>query len=357
MNAAKDFSDNIPEPMILTIGGKPAIQLPNDGLLLSDFSEELGRLLGKEEVFAREGCAFTLDHRGHKLEPIAPTKLRTLIEKHVVPFKMKDGEGGLRIKVKRSISEDIAKAVTVSPQFLAQLPKVERFNPCPMPVLRSDGSIELLKPGMDLESATFTAAGSLELKLMPLAQACEILKDLLNEFAWAEDSGRSLAVHISAMLTVFASGILPPGTIIPVFLYLGNGEGAGKTLLAVTAGIPYETPPPAEPAPRDESEWQKKLLALTVSGRRLVLLDNLKVHLDSAALEAYVTSTSFSGRILGITKEFTGQAGATILITGNRLTISPDMRRRSLLVELFMSELRAEDRKFRRILDANGLTP
>ena len=42
-------------------------------------------------------------------------------------------------------------------------------------------------------------------------------------------------------------------------------------------------------------------------------------------------------------------------ITGNRLTISPDMRRRSLVVELFMHELRAEDRKFKRLLDDPAL--
>jgi hypothetical protein len=157
------------------------------------------------------------------------------------------------------------------------------------------------------------------------------------------------------MMTVFAGSILPYGTICPVFIYLGNGEGAGKTLLASLAGTPYSELPAGEPAPQSEEEWQKKLLALTVSGRRLVLLDNLKRHLDSPALEAYVTSPTFAGRILGVTKEFCGEAGATLLVTGNRLTISPDMRRRALIVELFMPELRAEDRKFKRILDAETI--
>jgi uridylate kinase len=112
---------------------------------------------------------------------------------------------------------------------------------------------------------------------------------------------------------------------------------------------------PAEAAPRTDEDWQKKLLAETIAGRRLVLIDNAKGHLDSAALEAYITSAVFGGRILGVSKEFHGEAGATVLLTGNRLTISPDLQRRVLMVELFMSELRAADRKFRRVLDVQTI--
>jgi hypothetical protein len=355
-NMATDWSGEICAPILEEIDGKPALQLPGDGLLLGDFSAALGELLRGAGVYARQGCAFTLDHQGQKLEPVTPEWLRTWIEKHVVPYKVitsKNQSG--TFKVKKSISKDISNAVNVSPQFLAQLPKVERFNPCPMPTMRPSGTIELLPPGMDSQSATFTAEGGFAPEVIPVAEAADRLRDLLAEFALPADGGRSLAVHVAAMLTVFAGGILPRGTVCPVFIYLANSEGAGKTLLAQCAGIPYADLPPAEAAPTKEEEWQKKLLALVASGRRLVLLDNLKGHLDSAALEAYVTSQSFNGRILGVTKEFCGDAGATILITGNRLTISPDMRRRSLLVELFMPELRAEDRRFKRILDAEAI--
>ena len=80
------------------------------------------------------------------------------------------------------------------------------------------------------------------------------------------------------------------------------------------------------------------------------MLDNLKGHLNSPSFEGYTTSATFGGRILGGSREFTGEAGATILITGNGLTFTPDIRRRALIVELFMRELRAEDRSFRRRL-------
>jgi hypothetical protein len=88
-----------------------------------------------------------------------------------------------------------------------------------------------------------------------------------------------------------------------------------------------------------------------MSGQRLAILDNVRGHLNSPSLEAYLSATHYGDRILGISKEFEGEADAVILITGNRLSLTPDMRRRSIFVELFMSELRAEDRTFKRRLD------
>ena len=355
MKHATEFTDEIPSPMIDEIDGKPALQLPGDDLLLGEFAAELGRLLRNADVFARQGCAFTLDHEGQKLDAVTGLWLRTWIEDHVVPYRtaMQKMGGGktVTLKIKKSMTEDTARAVNVSKQFLDNLHKVERFHPCPMPVMRADGRIELLAPGMDAESMTFTAEAGFTPEVIPLDDAAAALRDLLCEFPWTEDGGRSMAVSVSAILTVFAGSILPLGSVVPAFVYLGNAEGSGKTTLAQLAGITYAESPAADPAPTKEEEWQKKLLALAMSGRRVVLFDNLKTHLNSPSLEAYITSPTYCGRILGVTKEFSGDAGATLLITGNSLTMSPDMRRRCLLIELFMEQLKAEDRKFKRILD------
>ena len=48
---------------------------------------------------------------------------------------------------------------------------------------------------------------------------------------------------------------------------------------------------------------------------------------------------------------FAGENLMTVFVTGNGCTVSSDMRRRSLFVELFMEDERAEDRKFGRVLD------
>jgi len=337
------------QPTLETVNGKPALRLPGDGFLISDFASDLAGLLDGQNIFARKGAAFVLDHDAQKLEPASPAWLRTWVEKHVSPYKVRPTQNG-EIRLVRTMPDDTARAVLASPQFLERLPRVERFHPCPMPWLRANGQIELLPVGIDADSATFTADPGFHIETMPLPKARALLDYLLEEFAWPEDGGRSKSVQISAMFTVFAAGIMPQGSTRPVFIFVANAEGSGKTTLASLAGAPYRETP-VETAPRDEGEWAKKLLSAVIAGRRLLLLDNVRGRLSSPALEAYTSSPHFSGRILGVSKEFSGEAGATVLITGNSLTITPDLRRRSLFVELFMHELKAEDRTFKRTLD------
>src|SRR5207248_2440723 len=78
-------------------------------------------------------------------------------------------------------------------------------------------------------------------------------------------------------------------------------------------------------------------------------------HIDSPPLEAFVTSTMWSGRILGVSKSFCGENNVTVFISGNSCTYSSDLRRRALVAELFMKEERAEDRKFAQTLDDRTL--
>ena len=343
-----------PEP-IETINGKPALRLPAADWTVAQFAEELGVALAPHGIFNRQGIAFTVSKATQQLEPARPQWLRSWCEKHVACVRReRDRNGHGWIKVRHTMSKDQADAVLVSPQFLERLRRIERFHPCRMPVLRASGEIDLLPEGFDAESGTYTAEnGGFDLE-MPPERAKAIIADLFGEFAFAEDGGRSRAVAVAALLTVFGGGIMPVGSTRPIFLYLGNAEGSGKTTCGRLAGIPYGAVP-VEAAPASEEEWQKKLLSAVIGGRRILLLDNIKGFLGSPSLEAYRTASRFTGRILGVSKEFAGEASATVLITGNRLTISPDMRRRSLVVELFIHELRAEDRQFKTLLDDPGI--
>src|SRR5262249_23155957 len=102
---------------------------------------------------------------------------------------------------------------------------------------------------------------------------------------------------------------------------------------------------------KDKAETAKELLAAVIETRPYILFDNCKRHLDSPHLEAFVSSAVWSGRILGVSKMFAGENLMSVFVTGNGCTVSPDMRRRSLFVELVMEAERAGDRKFKRVLD------
>lgn len=341
------------KPKVQALNGRPAIELPCPGRPLSDFAANVGTMLAGRGVYSRGGLAFTVDLATKQLAPVDPQWLRTWAEREVSLFKQAKTAAGLSITLRHSMSLDVARALVVSPQFLEPLPEIKRFAPVRMPVMRANGRIELLPEGFDAETLTLTDPNGCKYRTdLPGELGAKAIRGALAEFPFADE--RSRAAAVAAMLTVYAGGLLPPASTNPAFIYIANAEGSGKTTLAQLAGIPYGVCE-AESKPATEEEWQKTLLALVMGGARLLLLDNLKGHLNSPSFEAYLTATKFSGRILGVNKKFSGEADAVVLLTGNRLTVSPDLRRRCIFVELFMQELRAEDRVFKRRLDAPAI--
>jgi hypothetical protein len=153
------------------------------------------------------------------------------------------------------------------------------------------------------------------------------------------------------MLSVFGRGLLPPKSLRPCFIFLANAEGAGKTLLVKCATVPVLGYAPAGTKPKDEDEMRKALLAAVLEARPVIFFDNAKKHITSEALEGFLSSQDYAGRILGQTKTFRGENNAVVFITGNGCTVSPDMRRRSLFCELFLEVERAEDRVFQNNLE------
>src|SRR5438477_12957466 len=138
-------------------------------------------------------------------------------------------------------------------------------------------------------------------------------------------------------------------------MYIANAAAAGKTMLAKSAISRVHGLVKTDGDLKEKGETSKELLTAVIEARPYILFDNCKRHLDSPYLEAFATSVLWSGRILGVSKSFCGANNVTVFVTGNGCTVSPDMRRRSLFVELFMENERAEDRKFRRELDEAAL--
>jgi 5S rRNA maturation endonuclease (ribonuclease M5) len=339
------------EPGELLNDARPKVQLPGDDYLLSDTANAVGRILAPHNIFTRGGFVFTLDKEGDRLTLMTPATLRTWMEEHLIPFKQtKRGATERLIAIKRTISESDAKGILASEQFRNHLRPIERVNPIRMPVMRRDGRIELLPPGYDPETKSFTQDSVQIEAAMPIAEAKRIIDELYSEFVFA-DKGRSKAVSIGAMLTVYGRGLLPPKSLRPCFIYLANAEGAGKGLLVKCAVVPVLGYAPVGTKPTDEDEIKKTLLTAIIAASQVIILDNIKGHLSSAALEGFLTAQRYGGRILGESKWFEGENNALVFITGNGCTVSPDMRRRSLFSEQFMEEERAEDRVFKKNLE------
>lgn len=345
--------DSSPKPLVnaaealAEVSRTPAmVKLPGPNHLISSLSAELVKVLRPKDLYLQNQRVVLFLPRDGKLMVMVPEVFRTWIELFVTCFKETKDD-----VYDTSMSQDTASAVLSSPQFREGLRKLVRVNTCRMPVYRKDDVIELLPEDYDEETQALTVSRGCDFdERMPFDEAVKVINGLLAEFEFT-DGQRSKAVAVAAMVGLFAALLLADGSLRPCFVVLANGEGAGKSLLVKALVIAIFGVAEMGARPEREEEFEKRITALVLEGGQILILDNLKGHLDSPSLENFISSANWKGRLLGSSTTVTGPNLATVFITGNGLTISPDIRRRALLIELRLSVERAEDRVFQHPLN------
>jgi hypothetical protein len=326
---------------------RPWIELPGDGRQVSEFAREVGAILADEEIFIREGYPVTIDTKKGRIEVLDAEDFRSYIEQFMVPYKWKPVKGGME-KEWKTMTADCARATIKSRMFRAGLRELERVNLVQMPTFRADGRLELLPEGYDEASKTFTMkSGILINAKLTAAEGQTMLRDYLKEFPFTDS--RSLGVAIAAMVGLYTAGLQEATASRLSFVFRSNVEGAGKSLAAQFAITgPFGLAKGQPLAGRDE--LRKLLDATALQGSPYLFLDNLTGHVASELLDAYLTTPIWTGRLLGTSKIFEAPANAMLLITGNNITVSPDIGRRSLLCNLHVEEADPQERKIQRII-------
>jgi hypothetical protein len=341
------------------INQKPLIQLPGNDRPIPDFARDLGRILATHGFYNRAGVCSTVSRLGacEELVVVQAQVFRTALEDYCTPFaKLRTPRGELA-NFNKTISLDHIAATVVCPQFLRSLPELQAFSLAQLPVRRAGGQIELLGPGYDKASSILTSKIALSYdRNISAKQAVTFLKNLLSEVCFhPDDKERGAAVVLAQMLTLYCEHLLPKGALRPGFLFSANAEGAGKTTLGHLAVITHLGVPSLTSMPEDNQELDKKICAAALAGKTVMFLDNTKGHLDCGALEAYMTSPTIEGRILGASRYFSVPNLLTFIFTGNGATVSPDLRRRLAIVELFMPEAKAEEHRFTQSLSIEDI--
>jgi hypothetical protein len=329
---------------------RPKIRLPGDNWLMSSTASELGQALGVQDIFRRNGEVCIL--RDSELHPVDPQAFRTWIENHCIMYRQKTFNERV-YEVNVTLRDDESRGILASPQFTGALRVVRRVNHARLPILRRAGEIELLPVGYDAPSQTLTLPGVEYPDDMPHTEAVEIVNDLLGEVAFTKE--RSKAVAVAGMVSLFVNQVLPEKSLRPCFVFHANAEGAGKTLLVMCLVTPTLGAPPIGCKADEDAEVRKLLLTAVREARPVLFIDNVKGRLSCEPLEAFLSAPVWSDRILGVSESFTADNLTTVFVTGNGMTVSPDMRRRSLFVELHLEAERAEDRQFKRPLDVPTL--
>jgi hypothetical protein len=335
----------------------PLIEMPEDNRYISEFALKLAEILAPHEVFRRfDRCVVPRKDEKDRvsLAEVDAQEFRTLIEGYCSPYYWRKDSAGNHVEmVRHSLSTENARATLVNRKLLEGIRPIHAFNRISLPVIDPDGKLRLLPKGYDDASKIYTAANAIDYPLdMHIFAAKKLFKDLLSEFPFLPgDAGRATSVLVASALTLYTRHLLSADSIRPNFLVSANAEGSGKTLLCKIPIIAIQGVAPAGTVPKDEAEMRKLIGGIALSGSPVFFLDNVKGHLNSSSLEALTTSPTTEFRLLGQNKVIDAEHGLTVFITCNDATFSGDLRRRTLMIELFTADSRPENRPIKSPLD------
>jgi hypothetical protein len=139
---------------------------------------------------------------------------------------------------------------------------------------------------------------------------------------------------------------LAPGLIVRAPQFSGAGTGKGLLVRAICA-VAFGAAPRAMTAGHDPAELEKRIAAALVEADFALFLDNLNsMSLKSDTLASAITERPAYVRPLGRTGTVPLNSSAFVAVTGNGLSLSEDMARRFVMVELDSGTENPEARPF-----------
>lgn len=229
----------------------------------------------------------------------------------------------------------VIRGVSATPQ--PPLPELVRIVEAP--IFAPDGTLQS-EPGYSAATRSlYVPAPGFVLTEIPerpsasdIAHARSLLVDeLLGDFPFVSDSERAHALAL--LLLPFVRDLIDGPT--PLHLIEKPSPGTGATLLVdmllfpvlghAVAGMTEAT---------EEAEWRKRLTAKLIDGGPVLLIDNLRRRLDSAALAGVMTMTVWEDRVLGVSRIVRLPVRCAWVATGNNPLLSHEMTRRTIRVRL-----------------------
>lgn len=321
---------NLPLPGVADTA--PQVNLNWD---LRAIAVELGNICKDKPIFRAESEVVTINEDAGRTEVMDADRFRTWILDYCVTWKKWDKDRG--VGQPDTLGVEAARGVLKSGQFRSRVRELRGINTVRQPVRREDGKVELLPIGYDGPSGIYTLNTCDYAEDMDPDEAVCYLRKLFAAFPWADD-GRSLAVHMAAFFTVYGQGLLPPGTITPLFLYNANEPGSGKTLLVKIILTMIYGRAGATSIGENEEELRKRLDAAAQHLQPFLFFDDEAGFLKNQLLNGWLTANFWEGRVLGTSKWFYMPKRAVTFICGNGVTLSDDLGRRHLLADLFSVE-------------------
>lgn len=215
------------------------------------------------------------------------------------------------------------------------------------PVLRVDGTIHDV-PGYDSRSRIIYDPSGVQwpaVKTSPQrSDAVSALAELAEpfcDFPFVADSDRSAIV--AYVLSVLARSAIAGN--VPLFGISANTPGSGKglgvelcSLIATGASASVMSQVSAD------DEMRKRLFAIAIAAPRMANIDNIDGDLGCPSLDAALTASAISDRVLGASEVRSIPLTTVFSATGNNLSYRGDLARRVVPIELDPKVESPEDR-------------
>jgi hypothetical protein len=313
----------------------------------SEIADETGRNLKRSGLFVYQERLVTVGEDGEAVE-MDDKRFRTWIDGWQLNYykrrpKKNEDDSTPGAPMKATMKRDVAAVLLASDDFRCHLPVLKKILPVRLPAWgkpNEEGfrTVRILPYGYDAETQVYTANTLIDYREdWTIKQATDYLRKLLKDFPFAE-VGRSLAVQVSAMLTTYCQLLFSPRDRWPMIFFNANTPGSGKSRLAELSIYPiYGTADPLSYTEGDEFEKKLDTQALTLLS--YTFLDDVSGLVKSNALNRWLTSPTWAGRIMHSQRKFTILNQTLTLLSANQATLSPDLSRRSLMVDLWSAEL------------------
>lgn len=170
-----------------------------------------------------------------------------------------------------------------------------------------------------------------------------IFNDVICDFPFVDDADRAHALALM-LLPIVRPAIDGP---TPLHLFDAPAPGTGKSLLArACLRVTQQHAIAPTKLPEDDDSADKLLLSKFMAGAQYIFIDNLKRKLDSEAFEIALASTTYDGRVLGVSKTVSPEVRCAWVVTANNGDLTTDAADRTILIRL--------DAKMERPRERNG---
>ncbi len=315
------------------------IRLPNEPFTkFADTAKDLFPTMFSHGNYYRQGpcvCIVQNLNSTYELHPIEPDEFRSLAEKLGPKLVREDwGMMGGTQQLPANMKHDEAKVLLKAPEK-EMLSNVRGLVSFPVLTVKDNKAHPHLE-GYDTHSEILVKPRQDLPALPPLADAVSTLDELFKDFSFQAPSDKSRAMAMFLTMALTTGRVMQ--TEVPMFYIEADKSATGKgylvDILAAIFNLEISYVPKHEG--RGVGGQDESFYTALGRGNPLVMFDNWRGKLDSAALESFMTARS---GMVPIRLPYQEPRGVdpryyTLALTSNGCELTPDQANRTIFIRL-----------------------